>query len=80
MLTESKRNSIGEVIDKLTRLDKVGMMIIMSNAMALLARQELDKDNASQDTKDILGKQNLDIKIVMILEFVLVFQVLILEI
>lgn len=50
MLTESKRNSIGEVIDKLTRLDKVGMMIIMSNAMALLARQELDKDNASQDT------------------------------
>ena len=50
MLTESKRNSIGEVIDKLTRLDKVGIMIIMSNAMALLARQELDKDNASQDT------------------------------
>lgn len=38
MLEVSKRNSIGEAVDKLLKLDSIGMMIIMSNATALLAK------------------------------------------
>ncbi|MDE7477432.1 MAG: hypothetical protein K2M91_05705 [Lachnospiraceae bacterium] len=41
MLNESRKDSIEEVVDKLIKLDNIGMMIIMSNATALLARQEL---------------------------------------
>lgn len=48
MLEVSKRNSIGEAVDKLLKLDSIGMMIIMSNATALLARQELEESRAKQ--------------------------------
>lgn len=41
MLLESEKSSIGEMVDKLVKLDDIGMMIIMSNATVLLARQEL---------------------------------------
>ncbi len=43
MLAESEKSSIGEVVDKLVKLDSIGMMIIMSNATALLARQEIEE-------------------------------------
>ncbi len=43
MLTDNKKNSIGEAVDKLVKLDSIGMMIIMSNATALLARQEIEE-------------------------------------
>ena len=48
MLTEGKKSSIGEAVDKLIKLDSIGMMIIMSNATALLARQELEESRANQ--------------------------------
>lgn len=51
MLEVSKRNSIGEAVDKLLKLDSIGMMIIMSNATALLARQELEESMAKQQTQ-----------------------------
>lgn len=43
MLAEIKKNSIGEAVDKLVKLDSIGMMIIMSNATVLLARQEMEE-------------------------------------
>ena len=48
MLAESKKNSIGEVVDKLVKLDSIGMMIIMSNATVLLARQEMEENRTRQ--------------------------------
>lgn len=51
MLEVSKRNSIGEAVDKLLKLDSIGMMIIMSNATALLARQEMEESRAKQQTQ-----------------------------
>ena len=52
MLEVSKRNSIGEAVDKLLKLDSIGMMIIMSNATALLARQELEESRANQQKEE----------------------------
>lgn len=43
MLADNKKNSIGEAVDKLVKLDSIGMMIIMSNATVLLARQEMEE-------------------------------------
>lgn len=48
MLAESKKESIGEAVDKLIKLDSISMMIIMSNATALLARQELEESRTRQ--------------------------------
>lgn len=48
MLAESKKNSIKEAVDKLIKLDNIGMMIIMSNATALLARKELEESRIRQ--------------------------------
>lgn len=48
MLAESKKSSIGEAVEKLTKLDSIGMMIIMSNATVLLARQEMEESRARQ--------------------------------
>ena len=48
MLAESKKNSIKEAVDKLIKLDSIGMMIIMSNATALLARKELEESRIRQ--------------------------------
>lgn len=46
MLAEIQKNSIREAVDKLLKLDSIGMMIIMSNATALLARQEIEERKA----------------------------------
>lgn len=48
MLTEGKKSSIGEAVDKLIKLDSIGMMIIMSNATVLLARQEMEESRSNQ--------------------------------
>lgn len=48
MLAGNKKNSIGEAVDKLVKLDSIGMMIIMSNATALLARQEMEENRTRQ--------------------------------
>ena len=48
MLDDRRKDSIREVTDKLAKLDSVGMMIIMSNASALLARQELAESRSRQ--------------------------------
>lgn len=48
MLADNKKNSIGEAVDKLVKLDSIGMMIIMSNATALLARQEMEENRTRQ--------------------------------
>lgn len=48
MLTEGKKSSIGEAVDKLIKLDSIGMMIIMSNATVLLARQEMEESRTNQ--------------------------------
>lgn len=39
---------IGEAVDKLIKLDSIGMMIIMSNATVLLARQEMEESRSNQ--------------------------------
>ena len=48
MLAESKKDSIRKAVNKLIKLDSAGMMIIMSNATALLARKELEESRIKQ--------------------------------
>ena len=48
MLDKSKKDSIRKVVAKLVKLDSIGMMIIMSNATALLARKELEESRIRQ--------------------------------
>ena len=51
MLDKSKKDSIRKEVTKLIKLDSAGMMIIMSNATALLARQELAESRAKQQVE-----------------------------
>ena len=69
MLEVSKRNSIGEAVDKLLKLDSIGMMIIMSNATALLARQELEESRAKQQTQATEQSRQAEAKQLSIMEY-----------
>ena len=62
MLSEIQKNSIGEAVDKLVKLDSIGMMIIMSNATVLLARQEMEESKARQQASHVpeLAKKMAD--------------------
>lgn len=69
MLEVSKRNSIGEAVDKLLKLDSIGMMIIMSNATALLARQELEESRAKQQTQATVQSRQAEARQLSIMEY-----------
>lgn len=56
MLAESKKDSIRKVVDKLIKLDNIGMVIMMSNATALLARQELAESRTRQQAAEPVAK------------------------
>lgn len=51
MLTESKKQDLQEITDLLKGLDSIGMLIVKSNAAALLARQELAENRIRQQEK-----------------------------
>lgn len=48
MLAESTKQDLQEMTDLLKGLDSIGMLIIKSNASALLARQELAESRAKK--------------------------------
>lgn len=49
MLTETKKNEIQELTKILTKLDHMGRTIMLSNAMVLLARQEVKKRQRQEE-------------------------------
>lgn len=52
MLAEDTKQDLQEMTDLLKGLDSVGMLIIKSNAAALLARQELAESRIRQQAYD----------------------------
>ena len=50
MLTEKTKQDVKELTTILTKLDNTGRMIMLSNAMVLLARQEATKGKDKTDT------------------------------
>ncbi|MCI8409623.1 MAG: hypothetical protein HFJ09_10205 [Lachnospiraceae bacterium] len=49
MLTETKKTEIQELTKILTKLDHTGRTIMLSNAMVLLARQEVKKRQRQEE-------------------------------
>lgn len=50
MLAEKTKQDVQELTTILTKLDNTGRTIMLSNAMALLARQEVAKNKTESET------------------------------